>query len=210
MPQHQTPPQPNGQASGEIRSAYRALANHALANRALTNRALPNLWLLSDARNDAVLQDALANLPRGSGFIFRHYHLDARERRERYHALQAAARSNGHLVILSDSAAKARLWKADGVYGPAARMPKDDGLLKIITAHDWKEIVAAGRAHADAIMLSPVFPTRSHPGGKALGPVRFRMLAGKAKAPIIALGGMTRTRAQRLNWPRWAAIDGLS
>jgi thiamine-phosphate pyrophosphorylase len=28
--------------------------------------------------------------------------------------------------------------------------------------------------------------------------------------PVIALGGMTRKTVRRLEWPRWAAIDGLS
>ncbi|MFN5818931.1 MAG: thiamine phosphate synthase, partial [Novosphingobium sp.] len=38
-------------------------------------KPLPAIWLLSDARNDAVLERALMRLPRGSGFVFRHYHL---------------------------------------------------------------------------------------------------------------------------------------
>jgi len=27
---------------------------------------------------------------------------------------------------------------------------------------------------------------------------------------VIALGGMTAERARAMDWPRWAAIDGLS
>ena len=171
--------------------------------------ALPDLWLISDARNDAGLEQALAALPRGSGFIFRHYHLDADERRARFQTLQRAAQKCGHLVIVAGSPILARKWQADGVYGPAAKMPSGGSLLKLVTAHDWREIVAADRAGADAILLSPIFATRSHPGEKPLGTIRFRMLAQKAKAPIIALGGMTVQKARRMNWPRWAAIDGL-
>ncbi|MCR2832526.1 thiamine phosphate synthase [Qipengyuania sp. RS5-5] len=172
--------------------------------------ALPDLWLLSDARNDAVLEGALACLPRGSGFVFRHYHLDPGARQERFEALRDAARKRDHVVVLSGSPVLARKWRADGVYGPAGAMPRDDSLLKIATAHDWKEIVAAERAGADAILLSPVFSTASHPDAKPLGPVRFRLLARKTQVPVIALGGMTHARAKRLGWPRWAAIDGLS
>ncbi len=174
------------------------------------DQTLPKLWLLSDTRNDAVLEDALQQLPRGSGFIYRHYHLDPAERRARFTRLQAVAQSRGHLCILSGSAITAKKWGADGIYGPATRLAGNPGLLKLATAHDWKEIVAADRANADAILLSPIFPTRSHPGAKPLGPVRFRMLARKTETPIIALGGMTQDNAKRLNWPRWAAIDGLS
>lgn len=174
------------------------------------DQTLPALWLLSDARNDDVLERSLAALPRASGFVFRHYHLEPQARRERFAELAAAARKYGHSVILADSPVKARQWGADGVYGAASRMPADDTLLKLVTAHDWKEIVAADRAKADGIFLSPVFSTRSHTDAKPLGSVRFRILARKANAPIIALGGMTHANAKRLDWPRWGAIDGLS
>lgn len=84
------------------------------------------------------------------------------------------------------------------------------GLVHIATAHGMAEIAAANRSRAAALLLSPVFETRSHPGGAVLGPLRFRLLAAKARMPVIALGGMSRTSARRLAWPRWAAIDGLS
>lgn len=172
-------------------------------------RTMPKLWLLSDARNDAWLADSLNALPRGSGFVFRHYHLPSIDRRKRFDSLAAHARKFGHIVILADSPVTARKWGADGLYGPAARMPRLDDLIKLATAHNAKEITAADRAGADAIVLSPVFPTRSHPDARVLGPVRFRMLAQKTQTPVIALGGMTRITANRLGWPNWAAIDGL-
>jgi thiamine-phosphate pyrophosphorylase len=76
--------------------------------------------------------------------------------------------------------------------------------------HGPREIALANRLGADAMLLSPVFPTRSHPGGAVLGPVRFRLLARLAARPVIALGGLDRRTARRLVWARWAAIDGLS
>jgi thiamine-phosphate pyrophosphorylase len=72
-----------------------------------------------------------------------------------------------------------------------------------------RELAEALYARADAILLSPVFPTRSHPGQSALGPVKFRLLAARAMVPVIALGGMNERRARQLKAPRWAAIDGL-
>jgi thiamine-phosphate pyrophosphorylase len=87
--------------------------------------------------------------------------------------------------------------------------PKRSGLIVIATAHTMREIADANRSGADAVMLSPVFPTRSHPGGKTLGPVRFRLLARYARVPVIALGGMNRQRSHSLKWEKWAAIDGV-
>lgn len=157
---------------------------------------LPDIWLVSDARNDAVLEAALTRLPRGSGFIFRHYHLSEPERRERFRQLARIARARGHLVFLAGSAREARRWGADGAYG-----------ADLATAHSLRELRRA--AQARAVLLSPVFATRSHPGAPTLGPLRFRLLAARSPVPVIALGGMDARRARRLCWPRWAAIDAF-
>jgi thiamine-phosphate pyrophosphorylase len=173
-------------------------------------RPLPRLWLLSDERNDARLEQALRRLPRGSGFIYRHYHLPPEQRVARWHALLRLARARGHVAILADSALTALEWSADGIYGaPRALYPTRD-LVTLATAHSLRELAEAGRVRADAVLLSPAFPTRSHPGAQALGPLRFRLLARHATMPVIALGGLTPRTAHRLRWPRWAAIDGLS
>lgn len=165
---------------------------------------LPWIWLVSDARNDAVLEQAMRRLPHCSGLIFRHYHLPPAERRARFDSLRRIARAHGHRAFLSDDARTARRWGADGAYGSAEALAGGPALPRLVTAHSLRELRAS---RADAFVLSPVFPTRSHPGAKALGPVRFRLLA--RQAPAIALGGMTARRAARLQTP-WAAIDGLS
>lgn len=171
-------------------------------------QSLPMLWLISDARSDAQLQSALRRLPRGSGFVFRHYHLPPAERLARFKALARLARARGHVLILSGSAAEARRWGADGAYGAPLRIGSGADLLRLATVHSLRELRRTRRA--DAVLLSPVFPTRSHPDGKVLGPLRFRLIAAQSRVPVIALGGMNRRTAQRLKHRRWAAIDGLS
>lgn len=160
---------------------------------------MPKLWLISDARNDGVLERALRAMPRGGGLIYRHYHLPPAERRARFRVLARMARARGMAVVLAGDAALARRWGADGAYGPGQALA---------TAHSLREVARA--RHSAAVLLSPVFPTRSHPGGRVLGPLRFRLIAARSLAPVIALGGMNRARARGLKWPRWAAIDGLS
>lgn len=174
---------------------------------------IPDLWLLSDARNDGGLEDALARLPRGSGFVFRHYHMEAQDRAARFEKLGDVARAHGHRVLLSADPSLARAWGADGVYGAMDRIGEvtvgPDTLLRFATAHNAREIAVANAARADAVFVSPVFPTRSHPGGAVLGSEGFHMLARLANMPVIALGGMTFERARELEWTRWGAIDGL-
>jgi len=79
--------------------------------------------------------------------------------------------------------------------------------------HSLRERVAAERAGTRLLFVSPVFPTRSHPGARSLGRVRFGALMRGARARVIALGGMTQARAKSLSGfgiYGWAAIDGLS
>lgn len=169
--------------------------------------SLPLLWLLSDARNDAVLEETLAALPRGSGVVFRHYHLLPEARRARFLAVKAAAHAAGHIIILAGPDTLAREWNAQGTYGPA-RGPVP-GLLHLATAHDERELALAAATKADGVFLSPVFPTRTHPGGQTLGAREFHRLARLSAVPVIALGGMNEYHARELGWSRWGAIDGL-
>ncbi|KMS55306.1 thiamine monophosphate synthase [Novosphingobium barchaimii LL02] len=172
--------------------------------------SLPALWLISDARNDDRIEAVLARLPRGSGLVFRHYHLPSRERRARFNVLARATRRFGHVMVLAGEARQARAWKAHGAYGAADRLAQGPGVLRLVTAHDLRELAQAHRARADAVLISPVFATASHPGGHTLGPVRFRLLAARSRVPVIALGGMTAHRALAFRLERWAAIDGLT
>jgi thiamine-phosphate pyrophosphorylase len=63
------------------------------------------------------------------------------------------------------------------------------------------------------VFLSPVFPTRSHPGARALGRVRFGLIAQQARIPVIALGGMDARKGRSLRALGaygWAGIDAWS
>jgi thiamine-phosphate pyrophosphorylase len=172
--------------------------------------SLPKLWLLSDERNDAKLEWAIATLPERSAFVFRHYFMKPKYRRQRFDALAPIARAGGHLLILSDEIDVAADWGADGIYHHPTKMGRRDDLLRIATAHNAREIFQANRNGADALFLSPVYPTRSHPGGACLGTMNFHDLAARSQIPVIALGGMDAEKAEELGCERWGAIDGLS
>lgn len=178
----------------------------AMGKRQTKAVSVPRRLLLSDARNDAGLERALSRLGRGDALVFRHYHLEHDARRTRFLALRKRAARRGIAMI---GARVPRNWGAEGIYGPAREIAGQSG-LRLATAHSLAEIGAAVRAGADAILLSPVFPTRSHPGAPVLGAVRFLLLARRSPLPVIALGGMTAARAAQLPVHGWAAIDGLA
>jgi len=174
------------------------------------HQTLPKLWLLSDERNDALLEEAVATLPKGSGFVFRHYHLKPDARRKRFEEIGFLCRFAGHTVVLAGDSDTAVEWGANGVYGPARKLKPREGLLRMATIHDLLELNRAERHGVDAMFLSPVFPTRSHPNAGGMGKDNFLFIAGKATIPVIALGGMNAETARYLGWDRWGAIDGLS
>lgn len=167
---------------------------------------VPRVVLLSDVRNDDRLESAISRLPRGSALVFRHYHLPPAARRARFELLRRLCKRRSVLIL---TAGEARGWHADGRYGAPRDLVRAPG-LRLATAHSLAEIGAAVRARASAVLLSPVYPTRSHPGAPVLGPVRFLHLARRSPLPVIALGGMTKHRAARLLVWGWAAIDGLA
>ena len=86
-------------------------------------------------------------------------------------------------------------------------------MLHSMAVHDACELRAAERMGADLVFLSPLLPTRSHPGGKALGRRRFAALAHRATMPVMALGGVQKSHRRLLRGigaAGWAAIDGLA
>lgn len=169
---------------------------------------LPTLWLMTDERQGERLWRALDALPRGAGIVFRHYRLKPADRHRLFLRVRAIARRRELVLLLAGSALLARAWGADGSHGPR----RGHGLHSA-PAHNLAEIRRAERAGAHLLFVSPLHATRSHPGAKPLGRVRFGLLAKAARRPVIALGGMDAAKARGiagLGAYGWAAIDAWS
>ncbi|SKB65106.1 thiamine-phosphate pyrophosphorylase [Sphingopyxis flava] len=178
------------------------------------------LWLLSDERIGAPLARLAVELPPGSGIILRHDTLPDAERWRLLRRLKHIAAGRRLVVILAGTPALARRWGADGVHlrqhqAAQARAARRARLLLTMPVHDAAEAAAARRAAARAVFVSPLHPTRSHPGAAALRTAAWLRLARRAGGQAIALGGMTPARARALRLqstssqiqPGWAAID---
>jgi thiamine-phosphate pyrophosphorylase len=162
---------------------------------------VPRLWLMTDERMGEDLWTALECLPRGSGVVFRHYGLPPSERRALFARILRIARRRRLVVIRAGSS------PLRGEMGVHARPGRG---LRTAPAHSRREAVTATRAGADALFVSPVFATRSHPGARALGHARLGLLIRGLDVPVIALGGMDAKRAaglRGLGIHGWAAID---
>jgi thiamine-phosphate pyrophosphorylase len=98
----------------------------------------------------------------------------------------------------------------DGLRGDGMHGRRGTG-FRSESAHTLRELKSAERSGADLIFLSPAFATRSHPGSRPLGPLRFGLVAGQARVPVIALGGVNKLNARRLpHIYGWAGIDAWS
>lgn len=162
---------------------------------------LPRRWLMTDERLGDSLWRAIDALPRGSGIIFRHYATPQPARLELFKQVRRVAQRKGLMLVVAGRPPLGR--------GPIDRHGRLRGALTA-PVHSRIEAVAAARAGAALLFVSPVHPTRSHPGAPALGRVRLGMMIRGLKLPVIALGGMSerRWRALRaLGVHGWAGID---
>lgn len=171
---------------------------------------VPVLWLFTDERRLADPCRALAALPRKlCGVVFRHDGVPGRAALAR--SLAQRCRGLGMPIVV---AGDARLAAAVGAGlhlrgGRAAetrmRTPRSWRKARALvtsSAHSKLELRRAWAAGADAVFLSPVLPTWSHPGAPALGIVRWAALARPAsparRGAVLALGGVNGITARRL------------
>jgi len=173
------------------------------AVRLNAGRRLPALVLMTDL---ARLPDPVAaawHLPRGAAVILRDAGHPARA--DLGKALSEVARRRGLILLVSGDAGLAMLLNAQGLHLPEAEVHRAPGLRQrhprwLITgaAHSRAAINKGGRIGLDAVLLSPVFATASHPGGDFLGPLRFHALVQGARLPVLALGGVDAANVRRL------------
>lgn len=158
----------------------------------------PVRWLLTDERMPD-LWDALRRVPPGSGVIFRHHATPAAERLSMFRRVRRIARARGLLLIAANPPLPVAVH---GRVRGATTWP----------AHNRAQAIAGWKAGACLLLVSPVYPTRSHPRAKALGPVHAVRIARGLGLPIIALGGMTERRWRRHHalFDGWAGIDAFS
>lgn len=157
----------------------------------------PTLWLMTDERAD--LWAAVRRLPPGAGVVFRHHATGAGERRQLFVRLRRTTRAK-RLVLVRAGAFP--LPGEMGVHGRPGR-----GLVTW-PAHDRAEALAGARAGATLLFVSPIFPTRSHPGAPGLGPADAARIGRGLNVALVALGGMDARRFRQLRgFQGWAAID---
>ncbi len=125
-------------------------------------------------------------------------------RRELAHAAARIAQARGLMLSVANDAALAAEVCADGWHfseseiETAARHRLRPRLLTC-AAHSAHAVLRAHRAGAHAVLLSPIFATKSHADREPLGVTRLRTIARASPVPVYALGGIDAANVAQLN-----------
>lgn len=175
---------------------------------------LPGVFLLTDAERLADPLPAAAALPHGGAVILRHYGVPGREALGR--DLMALCRRRGLVLLVAGDIRLAWRLGAHGIHLPEWQvrrppvLPRKPGWLITAAAHSQSSLNRAAQRGADAVLLSPVFPTASHPGAASLGALRFAGMTLRSALPVYALGGISSGNAARLSNSGAAGIAAIS
>jgi thiamine-phosphate pyrophosphorylase len=164
---------------------------------------MPVVLMTDDRKADWAA--AARRLPHGSLVVVRAR--DARRRAELAQALSFA-----RLLIADDPELAAEYGV--GLHLPERRMreashwrARHPDWIITASAHSLSALMQA--RDLDGVFLSPVFATTSHPGAKALTPVRAALIAAQSPVPVYALGGITAQNAVLLA-PAFSGIAAIS
>lgn len=177
---------------------------------------LPPLIFMTDPERTPRPWDIAGRLPAGAAIIYRGFgRPDAADEASRLREITYGA--DVRLLIGLDISLAVAI-DADGVHLPERALDHVKAgraanlRLVTIAAHSAAALRRAGKAGADAAILSPVFASRSVSAAEPLGPEGFQRLAEQADIPVYALGGVTGGNVEMLSGRRpcgVCAIDGV-
>ncbi|MCX7193733.1 MAG: Nudix family hydrolase [Proteobacteria bacterium] len=161
--------------------------------------ALPPLYAISNAVELGVeqfMKKLQVQLHAGLRLIqLREKNLSRDELRELAQRVLVMVHASGAKVLLNGDVALAQEIGADGIHLTSQQLAE----LHERPAVDWcaaschsvQELRRAEALGCNFALLSPVLPTKSHPGAAHLGWERFSSIAAGSSIPVFALGGLT-------------------
>ncbi len=161
----------------------------------------PALFLTDQDRCEDPLAVA-SRLPSGTGVILRDYRHP--ERAEIARRLAAICSQRNLVFLVGGDPRLAGAVGARGLHLPERLIDRFDfddlgpGMLLTVAAHSREAMMRAAEIGADAILLSPLFRTVSHPHIEPLGLRRFAAMVQESIVPVYALGGLTKTNIRTL------------
>ncbi len=166
-------------------------------------KPLPNLLFFTDPQRTPDPEAVAERLPAGAAVVFRAF--GAADAAEQGGRLREITRRRGLMLLVGADAALALDIQADGLHLPerlAAQAldlrPAHPGWLITTAAHDLAAALAGAAAGADALVVSPIFPSRSPSAGAPLGVESLKRIVEALETPVYALGGVRAGTAEQL------------
>jgi len=169
---------------------------------------LPSSFFITDEKAIPQPEKIIATLPRGFAVILRDY--DSPQRAALGTRLSELCRAGGLKFLVAGDVSLASFLKADGIHlaehvrhqATSIRERYPDWLITA-SCHSQESLKGAEGMPLDAALVSPVFPTSSHPetlsGEKdVLGWEKLREMVSTTTFPLYALGGITGDNAHKL------------
>ncbi len=177
---------------------------------------VPRCITMTDLHRAPDPRPLLDALPCPGAVIIRHPNRDVRQKLSKlalkhHHAYK-------HKILISDDIELATELGADGVHIPEIKLRTRRNVTLLrrrphwlisASAHSARSLKHAENSKVDFILLSPIAPTKSHPGQIGMGFVKFARLARECHIPVIGLGGLTLQNILRLKSSGLAGIAGI-
>lgn len=165
---------------------------------------LPTLYAISNAAELGVepfLTRLQARLDAGLKLVqLREKDMSREELRSLAQRVVALAHARGVKVLLNGDVSLAQEVGADGVQLTSTQLSdmkeRPDVDRCAASCHNAQELRRAEALGCDFALLSPVLPTRSHPGAPHLGWENFAAIAAGSTIPVYALGGLNQEDMQ--------------
>lgn len=197
-------------------------ASRCQARGRRAHRRVPALILVTDEVRLPDPSPVVSRLPRGSAVILRHYGLPAADRAALAVRLRRLTRARKVLLLIAAHGGApddlARAVGADGIHLPEWQVRRGPwralagckpAMLVTAAAHSWTALRRARAWRVDAVLVSPVFATLSHPGARPLGVLRFAAWARIGAIAVYGLGGINHRTATRLRPTRASGLAGI-
>jgi thiamine-phosphate pyrophosphorylase len=166
-------------------------------------KPLPNLLFFTDPTRTPQPERVAERLPAGAAVVFRAFGaVDAIEQGLR---LREITQRRGLLLLVGADEGLAAQVQANGLHLPerlAATLPSlraaHPHWLITVAAHDLRAAKVGEKAGADALVVSPIFPSASPSAGAPLGVEGLERIVGAVETPVYALGGVRADTVARL------------
>lgn len=178
---------------------------------AYKNSGLPPMIFITDHNKITNINNVINNLPKNSMVIIRDYNIDNREN----YAFSIAniCRKCGIKFLVAGDVKLARKIGADGVHLPEYMISEAEKINDMqfisVSCHNIDAIKNVGKYRVNAILLSPVFPTTTHPNTNIINLDMFKIMAEDSQIPVYALGGINEKNIKNLVGIKIAGIAGI-